>query len=147
MDELDTVRSEILSRRIAEIHEYVRHIYQLFVGWFTFFVTINYATLGWLAKASGAEVSLSTRWSIAVLFFCQNALGITACLFVRAFLIARALEVDKIEQMHGDISLGRLLEFDVGTVPRELYSRTIILMMLALISLLVWWAAFPFMSV
>ncbi|MDL9999868.1 hypothetical protein QTI24_14720 [Variovorax sp. J22P240] len=38
------------TRKLAELHDYVRHSFNLFFGWFTFFAGVNCASMGWLAK-------------------------------------------------------------------------------------------------
>jgi hypothetical protein len=38
---------------VIERHNYARHAFTSTITWFTFFVTINYATMGWLAGAAG----------------------------------------------------------------------------------------------
>jgi hypothetical protein len=41
-------QSELNENRLKQVHEYIRHIAQLLIAWFTFFVTVNYAVMGWL---------------------------------------------------------------------------------------------------
>ena len=47
----DGLRTSAVDQKIVdELHCYLRHNMQLWVAWFTFFVTINYVGLGWFAS-------------------------------------------------------------------------------------------------
>lgn len=71
---------------IDELHLYSRHLIQLWVQWFTFFLTVNYVALGWFA--GGDHNKLTNRCSlvyIAALFITQNVLGIIVCMIARRY--------------------------------------------------------------
>jgi hypothetical protein len=62
---------EKLENKVKEIHNNIRHITQLAVSWFVFFVTINYATMGWLAVGS-TPIKPGIIGVIAGAFIVQN---------------------------------------------------------------------------
>jgi hypothetical protein len=136
-----------LERKFRELHDYVRHIFQMFVGWFTFFATVNYATMGWLAKPSGSTAT-STRlgWVVSLLFISQNLLGIVACFVVRRYLLERDAEAVDLERQSASNSQVEGQTPFSSSVPAALYSRTIGLMAWALGLILVSWCAIPVAS-
>jgi hypothetical protein len=132
---------------IAERHNYARHIFTSAVGWFTFFVTVNYASMGWLAGAADKfKGNHATIVLIASLFSTQNLLGIIACLFIRSYFFrcnsrilqgqALLLRAEAIAEDQGDLSGQTCL-------PLRLYSTLIILMIVALAPILAAWIIFP----
>lgn len=65
----------------------MRHITQLGMTWFAFFVTTNYLTIGWFAKfpssvgsastsSDSEDISLFIIGTVAFVFILQNVLGI-----------------------------------------------------------------------
>lgn len=63
-----------LEKKVEELHSNVRHITQLGMNWYAFFMTLNYVTLGWLASSGSINRPLIVL--VAGLFFIQNGLGI-----------------------------------------------------------------------
>jgi hypothetical protein len=63
---------------IDELHSYCRHTMQLWVQWFTFFLTVNYVALGLFAgEVSKKELhDPAPLVYVAGLFISQNLLGI-----------------------------------------------------------------------
>ncbi|MFZ1546379.1 MAG: hypothetical protein WAT12_04685, partial [Candidatus Nitrotoga sp.] len=83
------MNQEFLKSCITEHHNYARHIFTSVVGWFTFFVTINYASMGWLASASDKiKENLGPVYLIAFAFITQNILGIIICIYIKGYLIS-----------------------------------------------------------
>src|SRR5258708_11363 len=68
--------------------EYVRHTFGLLVTWFTFFVALNYATMGWLSRQDVHETVSPLRLVLPVLFIGQGILGVMACRRANAYLAA-----------------------------------------------------------
>jgi hypothetical protein len=130
---------EQLERKFKELHEYVRHVFQLFIGWYTFFVTVNYASMGWLATSADAKPSLAKfAWLIPVMFISQNALGIFACLYVWQCLKESNDKILRFEQI--------ALPNDMAStsVPILLYSRSIGLIASSLVFIIAVWSAILF---
>jgi hypothetical protein len=75
--ELKDIEKSFLENKVKEVHNNIRHITQLAMNWFIFFVTVNYATMGWLA--AGSDISnKGTVAVIALAFIAQNGVGIYA---------------------------------------------------------------------
>lgn len=125
-------------RRLDEIHEYIRHLFQLLVGWFTFFVTVNYASLGWLAAANadGKNSLASFAWLVPVMFIIQNLLGLAACYYV--WLALRDYD-ERVFNLEKSIVHNRKAEDERTAVPMPLYSRVILLMALSLLTIASVW--------
>ena len=60
--------------RLKQIHDYIRHIFQLSLGWFAFFAGINYVALGWLATSPGVANHRSFVFAVGVNIIIQNLL-------------------------------------------------------------------------
>jgi hypothetical protein len=66
-----------LENKFKELHSNVRHITQLAMNWFAFFVTVNYVTMGWLAKApDNSNPNSRIVPIVAGVFIVQNVLGV-----------------------------------------------------------------------
>jgi hypothetical protein len=71
---------ETVEKSIREYHEHLRHIFGLFITWFTFFIGVNYVGIGWFASAADKSTAKPTSIGlIALLFIVQCALGIAVC--------------------------------------------------------------------
>jgi hypothetical protein len=133
-----------IERKFRELHDYIRHIFQALVGWFTFFATVNYATMGWLAKSSGSNSTSTTLiWVVSVLFITQNALGVAVCFAVRRYLFDRNAEVIELERLTTPIDSVLSVR---SSVPLTLYCQTIRLMVGALAVILLAWCVIPVVS-
>ena len=82
-----------LLKIVDELHSYCRHTFQLWVQWFTFFLTVNYAALGWFASAIG-EKKMNNPLPLELvggLFTSQNVLGIVLSAIARRFFVRNGL--------------------------------------------------------
>jgi hypothetical protein len=73
-------------RRVKELHDYVRGNFQLYMAWFTFFGTVNFVSLGWLAALDEGVKMRSIVWLVPAMFISQNILGIIASKYVSDFM-------------------------------------------------------------
>ena len=132
-----TLSPELGEQRQA--HEYARHTFGILVQWFTFFITINYAVMGWLAATKRPKFVVL----IATLFVIQNLLGICAELVIFGWLQDAKACVDRYD---------RLRAFSAGDpasdtcMPIRVYRRAVYLMIAALGTILVAWILFPILS-
>jgi len=133
-------------RKLRELHDYVRHVFQLTVVWFTFFATVNYATMGWLAKSDATPGNRGLLWLVSLLFITQNLLGMAACLVVRRYVLDRDAEVMELERKVGASARTERAPPLSSSVPAALYSKTIGLMGFALGLILITWCAIPFIG-
>lgn len=88
MSQVAKAPDEAAQKIIDEIHSYVRHTLQLWMHWFVFFLTVNYLAMGWFAGEWASKCLENRRPLIyvAVLFVCQNTLGIVACCATRKWV-------------------------------------------------------------
>ena len=133
-----------LERQICEVHEYVRHIFQLLIAWFTFFATVNYAAMGWLATSTETVGNPNTLRLMAILFITQNVLGIRACFFILSYIGKSEEKLDSLENFVITDEISDLGIVRGSNMPRTLYSRTIKLMIIALSIISVAWCVIPF---
>lgn len=124
-----------------QVHDYVRHIMTTLVSWFTVFITVNYATLGWLlskvvGEGGGGEGSTrKLRLLVAILFIVQNGLGLFAIGAARKYLLRAA-----------GLLTGRADALQVRLVPQEVYPRAASLMQIALGTVIVAWLGMIFLQ-
>jgi hypothetical protein len=137
-------QSEYRVNKIKELQNNVRHITQLGMNWFAFFVTVNYLTMGWLAKppSSGGE-SIDRRiiWRLAGVFIVQNVLGIVGLIWVLVAATAMKGEVSRLEKLPSNENNDSLKEKPkCESIPAALYIGIGISLMVVL-ALLIWaWA-------
>lgn len=125
------------SRKMAEIHEYVRHSFNLFFGWFTFFATVNYATMGWLAKNEPGVATKTALVAIVVLLFIsQNLLGVAACFVMRAHLRTWNQKITELERL---VQQNEKLGPSDTSIPIRTYLQVVNLIVGALGLLVVAW--------
>jgi hypothetical protein len=134
-----------LEKRIASSHEYSRHLITNLVNWYAFFVTVNYASMGWFAvqRERGASNETSSLIIlIASVFVLQNVLGMLACARVKRHILAVSDEVVGYEQS----LVGEQLDSEAREVlmPSSVYSRAIQLMSFGLVAIALAWTALPF---
>jgi hypothetical protein len=134
-----------LDTKIKEMHVYTRVSMQLLVAWFTFFCTINFATLGWLAKPEkDAVIDIRVQRTLAFIFIAQNILGIVIC-FVCEHLVrktdSRITTWEKYLFNHRNPPL--LVQYPTDTgVPVKAYCWTIRSMIIALLTMITAWVIF-----
>lgn len=117
---------DYLKDKIKELHDNVRHITQLGMAWFAFFVTINYLTIGWLAKApaSGREsVNSYVVLIVACIFILQNVLGVVGICMVNRAAKALAEQVKTFENLllNSDNEVN-VEDLKATTIPNDLYN-------------------------
>lgn len=75
---------------LKQRYDFSRHVFQVFVGWFTVFCTLNIGVLGWIATstfgAKDAPLGQSVAVMLSAMMVVQNILGIWACVSVRSAL-------------------------------------------------------------
>jgi hypothetical protein len=54
-----SVEAQIEDSQLRQIHDYIRHSFQLLTTWFTAFATINYAAFAWMASRDGVSFAVS----------------------------------------------------------------------------------------
>jgi len=113
----------LTSDEIKQVHDYIRHLFQMFLTWFTVFATVNYAAMGWLAALSPNAHLVSKAHLVAMVFIVQNLLALVC---TREVWLALKMQAAKVGG-------------DDGVVPTQLYSRAIGLIAIAVgITALVW---------
>jgi hypothetical protein len=131
-----------LEKRIASSHKYSRHLITNLVYWYAFFVTVNYASMGWFAVQGPNSSGSSLIILIASLFVMQNVLGILACARIKRHILSVRNKIVSYEQ-----SLAGQ-ELDAETIevlmPATVYARAIQLMTLGLVAIVLAWTALPF---
>lgn len=118
-----------------QLHETCRNAFTLYIGWFTFFITLNFAVLGWLAKA---DVNKQPEWILVIAtasaFVVFAVLGMFSAATVKEQVRAAHSEIAKYLSSTADAqSLA-----DVS-VPAARYERNVNLTLVALLVFIVVW--------
>lgn len=130
----------VLENQYKEINSHVRHVAQLIVTWYTFFVTANIVALGWFAttdQTKAAQFAKLTPWLIGLFFF-VNILGCAALLYVRSYFHK--------ENSRLEVGLTKITEGDAGyhalngsPLPLRLYECAVSIMIVSLLAIAVVW--------
>ena len=122
---------------LRQRYDFSRHIFQLFISWFTIFCGLNIAVLGWVASSTFRDTlphGRTTGWVLSMFMFVQNALGIAACAAVRKVLRAT----------HRRILT--LISAQSVAQPTVFYCRAIILCMAACATYMLVWIIVPIVA-
>ncbi len=140
----DVIQQTPLENKIKEMHNNIRQGALLAMNWYVFFVTINYASMGWLATVDNASSTKYIVVLIALAFIVQNILGIFAL---------RKTEKE-VKKMGNQVACyenqliykgGKLcIEIEAKSIPIELYNFLMKCMSLVLGSLITAWAIYAF---
>ena len=113
-----------------ERHDYARHLFQVTITWYTWFIALNYGVLGWLSSrlgAGGPPFNAAVLWLVCLLFLSHNALGLVWLFTLRSY----------IRRLGADPATG-------GVVPDGTFNRGLLLMSASLVSLVLAWVVMPF---
>lgn len=133
-----------VDKKIGEIHNYVRHTMQTLIVWYTFFVTVNSASMGLLAKdIDFTKTNKGLLYLIGGIFVSQNVLGILAFRWVKKKLNQSSDDISQYETVAA-ILTGQTCLRDIS-MPADLYSKVISMMMLTLLIIIAAWCTFPFL--
>jgi len=133
-----------LDDEFREIHNYVRHVAQLSVAWYTFFVTGNLVAAGWFSWTTTKQDPLlempGTVWAVCLVFLAVNVLGILVCAFVRRYFLQADSRIKEILlSLSSDSSSSQPPA--TSPVPLVLLCRSAVLMMLSLVVLMCAWVS------
>lgn len=126
---------------ISEENNYTRHVFTSAIAWFTFFMTVNYASMGWLASAADKlKGNYAAVFLICVLFFFQNCFGIYACIHTHHYFVQSA---DRLKSFHSAFGEGSDKTFCASYFPEKFYRKMLVFMVFAMATVLIAWAVFP----
>jgi hypothetical protein len=137
----------LIDDQFREANNHIRHVSQLIITWYVFFISGNLVAVGWIATADSNKiisVSLLLRFSIYMVFIIVNILGIMALVTVRKYFL---IESSRITEMilHIDKDTQIAACFRDSPVPRELYIRSIYLMIASLGAIIIVWVCLSVM--
>jgi hypothetical protein len=132
-----------IEKTIREIHEYVRHSIQLYIAFFTFFVAMNYATMGFLAKDVGSKLETSNLiFLIARVFIYQNILAVASSVLVAIYVVCADRRLYHYHTAFEDTgAMSSLLQ--QRALPKQFYLWMLLLCLLTYIGMIVVWLRYP----
>ena len=74
----------------GDTYEFLRHTMTILISYYTFHITLNFATLGFIVGKSGRPVRLKVLWVLAILFVLMNIQGAIGFRWVRSFMFGIA---------------------------------------------------------
>lgn len=141
-------KNELIRMELTEIYSFARHHFQLYFGWYTFFLTVNFVAIGWFTGVllTGAlKVSLPIIF-IATFFIFQLIFSYVASLEVRKYFETthiRCNELLNLMRTHPPES-----ELHLKTaIPIQVYAKIFDLMCFTLISFGIFWLALSVVSI
>jgi hypothetical protein len=142
------VEKELLKMELAELNTFVRHHFQLYLGWYTFFLTVNFGAIGWFTGdllAGNLKVSLPVLF-VATFFVIQLILSYLGSLELRNYFLScgnRSIELLDLLVAQPPDSPSR----PRTAIPLEVYQRIIGLICCTLVSFVFFWIALTIVSV
>jgi len=131
--------TERIERVIGETHNYARQTFQSLITWFVIFATVNYATMGWLAK----DVSSFAKIGVSMLFLSQNVIGIAAVVVVSMWfrkLQHRIRTLEVVRDREDGLVSDDMRTMESETMPCRFYRSVCAMMAVALLILAAAWA-------
>lgn len=120
---------------VKQLHETGRHAFDLYVRWFTYFITLNFVALGWLAQRKDIE-------SI------DPVLALVVCISIIVFVILGAFSAGSVRSLLVQIQEELILRMKAlpeaeryvsSSLPSGLYVKNLRIMTIALYFLLGVW--------
>jgi membrane-anchored glycerophosphoryl diester phosphodiesterase (GDPDase) len=137
-------QKDYIERKIKEFHEYILNIVQLYITWYSFFMTVNFASMGWLATSYVQNKGGMLIYSVCGLFVIQNVLSMYSCYCVYKTLSDYNARVSELERL-SNFALESMQKESMRTsIPIHLYKRISQLMGISLFLLIVAWSAYAF---
>jgi hypothetical protein len=132
-----------IEETIREIHEYARHTMQLYIAFFTFFVAMNYATMGFLVKDAGSKPEATNLiFLIARVFIYQNLLAVASSIVVAIYFIRADRRLYRYQAAFEDTgSMSPLLR--QSALPKQFYLWGLLLCLLTYIGMIFAWSRYP----
>jgi hypothetical protein len=132
--------------QFKEINLHIRHVAQLVVTWYVFFITANLVALGWFVTTDPTRTLITkpVLWMIVTVFIVVNVLSVIALLAVRRYFADENVRLtDLIRIIAGQPPLPDAA--CTSPVPAALYRRTVSLMNLSLVALMFAWIMYGFL--
>ena len=132
--------NELLRTELTELNAYARHHFQLYLTWSTFFLTVNFAAIGWFTRVllTGAlKVSLPIVF-LTVFFVVQIIISYVASLAVRKHFQGTYNRCEELLNVLGGQAPEPSSQSQPA-MPFQLYSKIIGLMLSTLITFGLFW--------
>ncbi len=132
--------SALFSTELTELNAYARHHFQLYLAWYTFFLTVNFAAIGWFTSVlltDALKVSLPIVF-LTAFFVVQIIISYIASLAVRKHFQGTYNRCKELL----DAMIGHSPEAPLRpqpAMPFQLYSKIIGLMLSTLITFGLFW--------
>ena len=122
---------------LDRVEGHAKHMFSSLVAWFTFFITINWASLGWLSANLSSVQSNPLTKTVSYIFAWQDFLAVATCCLSVYFLYRVRSRITILCKNLAD-------EQTVSTdFPAALYIVAIVGMIVAIIPILVIWLLVP----
>lgn len=122
-----------LDSELKRRDDYIKHSFQLLVTWFTFFVTVNWATMGWVAFSLKQVTETEFIRIVAGIFAWQSMLGLILCVVAIFYIRSQIIRLTELKPDQEEKGLFS------SVTPGLLYQGSIVLMFLALLPVEIVW--------
>lgn len=142
------VKNELLRAELTELNTYVRNDLQLTMTWYTFFLTVNFASIGWFTSV---VLTGSLKASLPIIFICiffvvQLTLSYLGLVEVRKYFKTM---YDRCNHILYLLSIEILdpISQPKTVMPFNVYSKIITLFQVTFISFVFFWIALTVVSI
>lgn len=135
-------RMALFDDQCKEINLHVRHVAQLLVNWYAFFVTGNLIALGWFITSDSTKVLITTSvlWTVITAFLVVNILGICGLQAARRYFIGEHRRLQALLESNSPYESASAL-LHISPIPTALYCRAVVLMSASLVAIFSTWLA------
>ena len=139
---------ELLKMELTEHNTFVRHNFQLYIGWYTFFLTVNFGAIGWFTGnlLTGALKDSLPIIFVAFFFVVQIALSYVGSLEVRNYFIVTGKRSNELLDLMV-VQPPDLHTHPKSAIPMEVYVRIITLICGTLISFAFFWVTLSIVAI
>jgi hypothetical protein len=140
--------NELLRMELTELNTFTRHHFQLFLSWYTFFLTVNFVVIGWFTNdlLTGALKSSLPIIIIATFFLVQLIFSYIATLRLLKYFEITHNRCNELLNLLSTQPIKLCLEAKTA-IPLQLYIKIFGLMCSTIISFGLFWIALTVYSV
>jgi hypothetical protein len=139
--------NNLLLMELSERYTFARHHLQLYISWYTFFLTVNFLSIGWFTSVlltGTLKVSLPIIL-ITIFFVVQLALSYAASAAVRSYFARTNNRCNELLSLLGQSPQSHLQP--KTAMPVQVYVTIINLMCYTLVSFIIFWISLSIITI
>jgi len=139
---------ELLKLELTEHNAFVRHNFQLYIGWYTFFLTVNFGAIGWFTSnlLTGALKDSLPIIFVAIFFVVQIVLSYMGSLEVRNYFVVTGKRSNELLDLMVAQPPDRQMQPKTA-IPIDVYVRIISLICGTLMTFVFFWVSLSIVAI